>query len=55
MSFAETSEKLLQPTLGHSGFIPHVGEFGAARPMRQKVAVAGYGGFRPRTTPDTML
>ena len=48
------SAKLL-PTGGNSGYITHVGEYPGARPMRQKVAVAGYSGFRPRTTPDTIL
>lgn len=50
-SFAATAEKLLQSA--DAGYIPHVGEFvpPEARPMRLKCYVAGYSGFRPRTTP----
>jgi len=47
-SFAASSEKLLDST--DSGFIKHVGEFPGERPARLNCAVAGYSGFRPRTT-----
>lgn len=52
---ALTAEKLLKSA--DAGTIPHVGEYSTeypdgARPMRQKVAVSGYAGFRPRTTPQ---
>lgn len=51
-SFAATSEKLLASS--DAGYIKHIGEFVAERPMRQKCAVSGYSGFRPRTTPQTL-
>ena len=51
-SFAATAEKLLQSA--DAGHVTHVGEFKVPRPMRQKVAISGYGGFRPRTTPATL-
>lgn len=55
-AYAVTADKLLASST--SGRVMNVGEFPGAdtgdRPMRQKVAISGYGGFRPRTTPDTM-
>jgi len=51
-SFAATREKLLGSS--ESGYPPHVGEFAGERPMRQKCAISGYSGFRPRTTPQTL-
>lgn len=51
-SFAATSEKLLTST--DAGYIKHVGERPADSPPRLSVAVSGYSGFRPRTTPDAI-
>ena len=51
-AFAATSEKLL--VSANPGHIGHVGEFKGERPMRQKCAVSGYAGFRPRTTPQAL-
>jgi len=54
-AYAVTADKLLASST--SGRVMNVGEFPGAdtgdRPMKQKVAISGYGGFRPRTTPDT--
>ena len=52
-AYAVTANKLLHTN--EPGHITHVGEFPVPeeRPMRQKVAISGYSGFRPRTTPDT--
>ena len=48
-SFLATSEKLLKSA--NPGHIPHVGEYPEARPQRLQCAIAGYSGFRPRSTP----
>jgi len=54
-AYAVTADKLLLSST--SGRVINVGEFPGTdsgnRPMRQKVAISGYSGFRPRTTPDT--
>ena len=54
-NFNATAVKFLEKN-GAAGHVKHVGEFPteADRPMRLKVAVAGYKGFRPRTTPQAL-